>query len=136
MLAQGKKLALEPWFLGSLFARLDECCQNVVRSMGRYDAVSYIEANFLQLFLWERFEGLAPEARPFKAPQPQVVDGVECVKTSHLASPARRWYGQPREEKVSLLFLVDEEGSYNFRPYSYTPPGILPLNFYSPTSEV
>lgn len=26
MLAQGKKLALAPWFLGSLFACLDECC--------------------------------------------------------------------------------------------------------------
>lgn len=110
--------------------------RNVARSMGRYDAVSYIEANFLQLFLWERFEGLAPEARLFKPPQPQIVDRVERVKTLHLASRGRRWYGQPREKKVSFLLLVYEEGSYNFRPYSYTPPGILPLNFYSPTSEV
>lgn len=58
------------------------------------------------------------------------------MKTSHLASRARRWYGQQREEKISLLLLIDEEGSYNFRPYSYIPPRILPLNFYSQTSEV
>lgn len=50
MLAQGRKLALASWFLGSLYAWLDECCRNVNRSMGRYDAVSYIEANLLQLF--------------------------------------------------------------------------------------
>lgn len=62
------------------------------------------------------------------------MDGVERVKTSHLASRARRWYGQPREEKISLLLLIDEEGSCNFHPYSYT-PGILPF-MYSSTSEV
>lgn len=107
MLVKGKRLALAPWFLGSLFSRLNECCRNVAWSMGRYDAVSYIEANFLQLYLWERFEGLALEARPFKAPQPQIVDGVEHVKTSYLASRAKRWYGQSSEEKISLLLLIE-----------------------------
>lgn len=68
MLAQRRRLALASWFLGSLYARLDECSQNVTRSMGNYDAVSYIEANFLQLFLWERFEAFALEACVFKAP--------------------------------------------------------------------
>lgn len=100
--------------------------------MGRYDVVSYVDANFLQLFLWERFEGLAPKPRDFKAPRPQIVDGVEKVKTSLLASRARRWYEQPREEKVPLIHLIDEEGTYNFRPNSFAPPGVLPTVLYSP----
>lgn len=108
MLAQGRKFALAPWFLGSLYAQLDECSRNVTWSIGRNDAVSYIEANFLQLFLRERFKGLVPEARVFKAPQPQIVDGVERVKTSYLASWARRWYGSSREEKISPVLLIDE----------------------------
>lgn len=64
------------------------------------------------------------------------MDGVERVKTSYLASWARRWYRSPREEKISLLLLIDEEGSYNYRPYNYIPPGVLSLNMYSATSEV
>lgn len=122
------------WYLGALYARLDEAVRNVARSMGRYDMVSYVNANFLQLFLWERFKCFAPEPGIFKAPQSQLVDGVEKVKASHLASRARRWYGQPLVEKIPLIHLIDEMGTYNFRPYSFAPPGILPITLYS--SEV
>lgn len=132
LLARGKKLPLAAWFLGTMYARLDEAARNTTRSMGRYDVVSYVDANFLQLFLWERFEGLAPKPRNFKVPRPQIVDGVEKVKTSLLASRARRWYGQACEEKVPLIHLIDEEGTYNFRPYSLAPPGVLPVGLYSP----
>lgn len=121
LLARGKRSPLAAWYLGTLYARLDECVRNITQSKDRYDVVSYVDANFLQLFLWERFENLVPKSRVFKAPQPQFVDGVERVKSSHLASRARRWYGQPHEEKTPLLRLIDEEGAYNFRPYSFTP---------------
>lgn len=56
MLAKGEKLALIPIFLGSLFFRLDECAQNLVKSMGPYTFISYANTSFLQLFLWERFK--------------------------------------------------------------------------------
>lgn len=78
-LAQGKRLALTPWSLGSLYVRLDECSRNGTWSIGRYDVVSYVDANFLRLFLFEQFQGLAPEPRVFKAPQPQIMDRVERV---------------------------------------------------------
>lgn len=32
------------------------------------------------------------------------------------------------------MWLVDEEGSYKFRPYSFTSRGILPIALYSPKS--
>lgn len=86
LLAQGKRLPLAAWYLGVLYARLDEATRNVTRSMGRYAVVSYVDANFLQLFLWERFKGLAPKPRAFKAPRPQLVDGVKKVKEPLLAS--------------------------------------------------
>lgn len=47
LLAQGKRLPLAAWYLGVLYARLDEATRNVTRSMGRYDVVSYFDFNFL-----------------------------------------------------------------------------------------
>lgn len=51
LLAQKKRLVLAPCHLGALYARLDECIRNVVRPVGRYDMVTYVDRNFLQLFL-------------------------------------------------------------------------------------
>lgn len=49
--------------------------------MGRYDVVSYVEANLLQLFLFERFQGLTPDPQVIKAPQPQIVGEAKKVKS-------------------------------------------------------
>lgn len=46
-LAKGEKLALAPVFLGSLFFNLDECGQNLVKSIGWYTVVSYANTSFL-----------------------------------------------------------------------------------------
>lgn len=47
-LGRGEKLALAPIFLGSLVRRLDESVENLLKSMGRYIVVSYINTSFLQ----------------------------------------------------------------------------------------
>lgn len=47
-LAKGEKVALAPIFLGSLFYRLDECVQSLVRSMGRYTVASYTQTAVLR----------------------------------------------------------------------------------------
>lgn len=81
-LAKGERLELAPIFLGSLFYRLDECVQNQLKSMGRYTVVSYANSAFLQLFLWERFKGLAPQPVQFEAVNVVTVeDENEIVKT-------------------------------------------------------
>lgn len=54
-LTQGKRLTLAPWYLGAFHARINKCSRNITRSVGRYDVVSYVGANSLQLFLLERF---------------------------------------------------------------------------------
>lgn len=85
LIPQEKRLSLTLWFLDSLYARLDECSRKITRSFGRYNVVSCVDANFLQLFLWEQFRVLAPQPREFKAPQPLLVDGVERVRSFKLA---------------------------------------------------
>lgn len=49
-----------PVYLGSLYERLDECVNNIVCSVGRYDVVTHADTIFLQMFLWERFGILSP----------------------------------------------------------------------------
>lgn len=50
-LAKGERLALEPFYLGSLFYRLDGCVSNIVRSMGWFYVVTHADISFLQLFM-------------------------------------------------------------------------------------
>lgn len=69
-----------PWRLGTLYSHLDERVRNAVRSVDRYDVISYADANFLQLFLWETFEALSPIPKVFQSIQPERVDGVDKIK--------------------------------------------------------
>lgn len=84
LLVEGKKLALAPWSLGAFYARLNKYSKNITRSVGRYDVVSYVDDNFLQLFLWERFLAISPMNRGFKIVTLQLVDGMERIKMSLL----------------------------------------------------
>lgn len=58
-LRKGKKLAPGPVYLGLLFARLNECGNNILRSVGRYDVVTHTNTCFIQVLLSERFGGIA-----------------------------------------------------------------------------
>lgn len=68
-LARADKLALVLIYLGSLFYHLEECVNNVSRSIGRLFIVNNIDTSFPQVFLWERFKTLGPK--------PAEYDGVE-----------------------------------------------------------
>lgn len=65
--------------------------------------------------------------KEFKDIKPRVVAGVEKIKTSRLKYWGLRWYrGTWLEElRKPLSNIVDDECRYNFRPYAYTPRGIL-----------
>lgn len=52
LLAGGKRLVLASLYRGSLYEKLDEYIQCIVNSLWRYDAMFYVIANFLQMFLW------------------------------------------------------------------------------------
>lgn len=76
---------LVPLYLGSLYARLYECLRSIFKSVDQYDIVTYADASFLQMFLWERFLSTSPMPVEFKAMKPDkiIVDGVEMKKSSH-----------------------------------------------------
>lgn len=66
-MAGGRTLALAPLYLRYLYERLDECVQCIVRTIGSYYVVSYADARFLQIFIWERFKTLTPQPNEFSS---------------------------------------------------------------------
>lgn len=71
-LARGDRRALASIYLGSLFYRLDQCVDNIMRSIDRFYVVTHADTSCLQLFLWEQFKTLGPK-------QTQC-DGIEMVE--------------------------------------------------------
>lgn len=92
LLAQRKPVALGPWFLCSLYKRLDECGRNIAGSVGHFDVVCYVEANFLQLFLWELFASMAPVPSALDLVPAKRVQRVLKVETSLLKVRGTRWF--------------------------------------------
>lgn len=60
-------MARAPIYMGSLYARLDECVANITHSLGHYNIMSHVVSVFLQIFLWERIEAFAPTSVGYSA---------------------------------------------------------------------
>lgn len=60
------------------------CSRSVFKSVDQYDVVTYVDASFLKIFLWERSGALSTMLVEFKAVKPKkiIVDEVEMEKTS------------------------------------------------------
>lgn len=46
-----KEVYVDSLYLGSLYAQLDDCVNNVIWFVGRYQMVAHVNACFLQMFL-------------------------------------------------------------------------------------
>lgn len=55
------------------------------------------------------------------------------MQTSRLVGRLRRWFGTswPEMPRRTLREIIEEEASFIFCPYSYTPAGILPTLMYA-----
>lgn len=52
---KGRKFALAPLYLESLYARLDKRIQNITREVQRHDVVTHADSSFLQMFFGKDF---------------------------------------------------------------------------------
>ena len=101
-IAQSQCFTLAPFYLGSLYRRMDLYHVAFVRSMGRYMNVSHMDLVFLQLFFCERFQ---------KHSGPPAIN-----KDPGLLS--RAWAWEEVELKWPLFQLIDIEREFTFRPYT------------------
>ncbi|GFZ00992.1 hypothetical protein Acr_14g0006270 [Actinidia rufa] len=65
LLAHGRRMALDPLFLGTLFRRLDLIYDCQLWSQVRCDVVTYLDTPFLQMFVFELFPNIAPTPNVF-----------------------------------------------------------------------
>lgn len=80
-----------PW---SLYARLEEYVSNIARSMGMYNAMTYTETGFLQIFLWQGCGAVAPKPIEFSAIEmiETTIGGVKrWMQSAPYMSRAGRW---------------------------------------------
>lgn len=138
-LARGEKVALAPIFLDSLFYRLDECIESLVRPMGRYTVASYAQTAFLQMFLWERFKSYSSQPTVFEASTMMMVEDENRVMRSVPNKPkkmrAQRWSNLKQTNDKNLIEFIDSEKHFCFRPYEYTPRGDSEVRFYASTGS-
>lgn len=85
MLTKGERLTLASLYLSSFYGRLNKCSQIIYKSFGWYNIVTYADAPFLQMFLWERFRTLSPKLVEFKSVKLEkvIIDREEKEKTCH-----------------------------------------------------
>lgn len=82
-LFRGDRIPLALLFLGNLYYRLDLLHRDMVRSVGRYEPVSFVHNQFLLCFFFERFPKFAPTLIVF---EPEVLreivnkDGIPCAR--------------------------------------------------------
>lgn len=97
--------------------------------------MTYIDENFLQFFIGERFRALSIIPVELKTAKPHkiIVDGIKKDKTSHLKPRGLRWYGATwsEEPRKPLSKIINNKKSYNFCLYTYKPRGVTLNLFYS-----
>lgn len=89
----GEEIGLSAMAFGLLVCPPRRVLEEHHSVLGGYNVVSYVDTTILQLFLGECFQGLPLKSRVFKAPQPLLMDWVERLMSSQLASRVRRLYG-------------------------------------------
>ena len=58
ILENGRSVALGPFFLGTLYRRLDMLQHNMTKLFGRYEVSTYLSTYFLEMFVFEWFQSV------------------------------------------------------------------------------
>ncbi|KAF8393879.1 hypothetical protein HHK36_020077 [Tetracentron sinense] len=124
-IANGTRYSLVSLFLGNLYHNLDLFHRDLVKSKGESPIEIFACASFLQMWLWERVPGYAP------SPSSLVQLAINKGTPEKLFPRALRW-SNVRPKKNAKLFHSLDKGFFNFRPYTQTLEGALPLDYYTP----
>ncbi|KAF5933453.1 hypothetical protein HYC85_029624 [Camellia sinensis] len=146
-LFRGDRIPLAPLFLGNLYYRLDLLHRDMVRSVGRYEPVSFIHSQFLLCFFFERFPKFAPAPTVFEAEVLREIvdkDGIPVLDTDGSRTFGKAKSYQPLITRwsrtistLSLNTLVDDPRRFVARPYVCPPVGVAtPLIYHGSSRSV
>ncbi|XP_062014021.1 uncharacterized protein LOC133730452 [Rosa rugosa] len=129
MLAAGTCFPLAPLFLSHLYRKLDQISKDDKEGAGQYGIDSLVSSFFLQLFVWERFKGLAVEPVT-----PKSLHQLEGGKRDFnlVGFPlCCRWFRRKVKKGAFRPAILDDIGQFNFRPY-FTAHGFQTFPFFYP----
>ncbi|GMP35321.1 hypothetical protein CsSME_00007800 [Camellia sinensis var. sinensis] len=146
-LFRGDRIPLAPLFLGNLYYRLDLLHRDMVRSVGRYEPVSFIHSQFLLCFFFERFPKFAPAPTVFEAEVLREIvdkDGIPVLDTDGSRTFEKAKSCQPLITRwsrtistLSLNTLVDDPQRFVAQPYVCPPVGVAaPLIYHGSSRSV
>ncbi|RZC61327.1 hypothetical protein C5167_023070 [Papaver somniferum] len=126
-MARGVTYPLSPMFLGGVYRHLDTLISDMeAANNSRHVIESFVPTSFLQMWFWERF----PASR--SGVNKLVVRNDNAPSTSGwLPNPPTRYPRTSLDEKQHVkkatnefMWIVDDLGSFEARPYDSAPPGI------------
>lgn len=110
-LARGRRLPLNPLYLGLLYTRLDERVQSIITFMVRYNVVTYMD---MPVVVSE-----------------EVVDNKRKKKKSHPYKPTTwGWPGVKQTITNTLVSVLAKEEEFKFHSYIHTPTCLTHLVLY------
>jgi hypothetical protein len=116
VLATGARLLLASLFLGRFYRTLDLILNDEREGAGYYGITSSTCSIFLQVFIWERFKGLAmkPVTREFL----RKFQGVEKSRSVVEFPLCCRWFRRKAKKNAFEPAIFDDVNKFIFRPYS------------------
>lgn len=132
VLAYKEKLALAPIYLGSLFAKLDQCVANNVSSLCRCDVVTHAGTSFQQIFLWKQFGALVPQLTEYPVTVPGKVLSVDGSRRTKADDVFRewvlRWFDVKHVANKSLTKVLTKRGAITWDPIRILLGGFIMLS--------
>lgn len=102
-----------------------QCIANLTRSLGRYNVVSHVDSDFLQMLLWERFGTLAPTPIEYFTMVPNRAGVINLMRaTSIYRAHKLRWSGVKLSADKSFAVAIYKEENFNFGLYVFIPTDI------------
>ncbi|KAL6213747.1 hypothetical protein ACLB2K_013191 [Fragaria x ananassa] len=102
-------------FLSHLYQKLDQIARDDRDGAGQHDIDTLVSTFFLQVFVWERFKGLAVEpTKPESLCEPDEGRKVFNLMAFPLCF---RWFGKKAKKGAFRPAVMDKIEQFNFRPY-------------------
>ncbi|CAL9029942.1 unnamed protein product [Prunus brigantina] len=134
-IAHGSVLPLAPMFLGHLYCLLDQVQILEKGAAGTMAVETFLNSSFLQVFLWERFQGI--EVSPLPYPKARSLVGSDDGSYTPEGLPLIcRWSRRMQKKGQDFLELLDDVERFIFRPYCVRLEGFKCMPFYADSNDL
>ncbi|CAL9011853.1 unnamed protein product [Prunus brigantina] len=134
-IAHGSTLPLAPMFLGHLYCLLDQVQILEKVTAGIMAVETFLNSSFLQVFLWERFQGIEVSPLPYSKAK-SLVGSDKGTYVPESLPLICRWLRRMQRKGQNFLELLDDVERFIFRPYCVLLEGFKCIPFYADSDDL